>query len=64
MADRDALLVHAVGVLPRPWPGARARDVVARCWAELHERAPRDSRPALFRVYADITREAAERTRH
>ncbi|MFI7246028.1 PaaX family transcriptional regulator C-terminal domain-containing protein [Streptomyces qinglanensis] len=59
--DPDPLLPPEL--LPRPWPGAQAREVVARCWAALHERAPRDSRPAVFRVYADITREAAERIR-
>ncbi|OEU99042.1 hypothetical protein AN217_15865 [Streptomyces qinglanensis] len=47
----------------RPGPGARARDVAARCWAALHERAPRDSRAAVLRVSAGITRGSAERTR-
>lgn len=48
-------------LLPRPWPGARARELVARCWAALHERARGEARPALFRLYADITRETADR---
>ncbi|MEV8535525.1 PaaX family transcriptional regulator C-terminal domain-containing protein [Streptomyces sp. NPDC051211] len=48
-------------LLPRPWPGAEARELVARCWAALHERDGGEARPALFRLYADITREAAER---
>ncbi|USQ89589.1 transcriptional regulator [Streptomyces phaeoluteigriseus] len=48
-------------LLPRPWPGTQARELVARCWAALHERDEGEARPALFRVYADITREAAGR---
>ncbi|MEU9146680.1 PaaX family transcriptional regulator C-terminal domain-containing protein [Streptomyces sp. NPDC048349] len=48
-------------LLPRPWPGTRARELVARCWAALHERQHDESRPVLFRLYADITREAAAR---
>ncbi|MFE7649856.1 PaaX family transcriptional regulator C-terminal domain-containing protein [Streptomyces phaeoluteigriseus] len=48
-------------LLPRPWPGTQARELVARCWAALHERDEGEPRPALFRVYADITREAAGR---
>jgi phenylacetic acid degradation operon negative regulatory protein len=48
-------------LLPRPWPGAEAREIVARCWAALHEREGGEARPALFRLYADITRGAADR---
>ncbi|MFJ7417010.1 PaaX family transcriptional regulator C-terminal domain-containing protein [Streptomyces uncialis] len=48
-------------LLPRPWPGTQARELVARCWAALYERAQGETRPALFRRYADITREAADR---
>ncbi|MFJ3161234.1 PaaX family transcriptional regulator C-terminal domain-containing protein [Streptomyces kanasensis] len=48
-------------LLPRPWSGARAREVVARCWAALYRRDHGGARPALFRLYADITREAAAR---
>ncbi|MGW7078534.1 PaaX family transcriptional regulator C-terminal domain-containing protein [Streptomyces sp. NPDC054866] len=51
-------------LLPRPWPGTQARELIARCWAALHEREQGESSPALFRLYADITREAAERTAH
>jgi hypothetical protein len=47
--------------LPQPWPGSRARQVVARCWAALHARDRGGPRPTLFRLYADITREAAAR---
>ncbi|WP_189952014.1 PaaX family transcriptional regulator C-terminal domain-containing protein [Streptomyces roseolus] len=48
-------------LLPRPWPGTQARELVARCWAILRERDDDGARPALFRLYADITREAAGR---
>ncbi len=48
-------------LLPQPWPGTRAREHIARCWAALYERDRGGARPALFRVYADITREAAGR---
>ncbi|WP_405648115.1 PaaX family transcriptional regulator C-terminal domain-containing protein [Streptomyces uncialis] len=48
-------------LLPRPWPGTQARELVARCWAALYARDQGETRPALFRRYADITREAADR---
>ncbi|MEW5654125.1 PaaX family transcriptional regulator C-terminal domain-containing protein [Streptomyces cinereoruber] len=48
-------------LLPQPWPGTRVRELVARCWAVLHEREADETRPTLFRLYADITREAADR---
>ncbi|WP_093802443.1 PaaX family transcriptional regulator C-terminal domain-containing protein [Streptomyces sp. Wb2n-11] len=48
-------------LLPRPWPGTRARETVARCWAALHERERGEARPVLFRLYADITRGVADR---
>ncbi|WP_051338462.1 PaaX family transcriptional regulator C-terminal domain-containing protein [Streptomyces flavidovirens] len=48
-------------LLPQPWPGTQARELIARCWAALHERDHGEARPALFRLYADITREAADR---
>lgn len=48
-------------LLPQPWPGTRARQLIARCWAALHEREDGEAHPALFRHYADITREAAAR---
>ncbi|MFD4238087.1 PaaX family transcriptional regulator C-terminal domain-containing protein [Streptomyces sp. NPDC058542] len=48
-------------LLPHPWPGTQARKLVARCWAALYEREHGETRPALFRLYADITREAADR---
>lgn len=48
-------------LLPQPWPGTQARELIARCWAALHGRDHGGARPALFRLYADITREAADR---
>lgn len=48
-------------LLPQPWPGAEARELVARCWAALHERDPGEAGPTLFRAYTDIAREAAHR---
>lgn len=51
-------------LLPRPWPGAEGRDLIARCWAALHERDHGEARPALFRLYGDITREAADPATH
>lgn len=49
-------------LLPRPWPGTQARELVARCWAALHGRAGADARPVLFHAYADVARETADRT--
>lgn len=48
-------------LLPQPWPGTQARELIARCWAALPERDHGEARPTLFRLYADITREAAAR---
>ncbi|MFE6750947.1 PaaX family transcriptional regulator C-terminal domain-containing protein [Kitasatospora purpeofusca] len=48
-------------LLPRPWPGTLARERIARCWAALYTRDRGEARPALFRRYAEITREAADR---
>ncbi|MGK5629805.1 PaaX family transcriptional regulator C-terminal domain-containing protein [Streptomyces sp. URMC 123] len=48
-------------LLPQPWPGTQARELIARCWAALHHREHGEARPALFRLYADITREVADR---
>ncbi|MBO8186402.1 PaaX family transcriptional regulator C-terminal domain-containing protein [Streptomyces spirodelae] len=48
-------------LLPQPWPGTQARELIARCWAALHHQGHGEARPALFRLYADITREVAER---
>lgn len=57
--DPDPLLPPQL--LPQPWPGTGARELVARCWAALHARDTGEARPVLFRLFADITREAASR---
>ncbi|GIH78837.1 PaaX family transcriptional regulator C-terminal domain-containing protein [Planobispora longispora] len=46
-------------LLPRPWPGVRARALVARCWEELRRADPAGA-PSLFRVYGDVVREIVE----
>ncbi|SFY45260.1 transcriptional regulator (plasmid) [Streptomyces atratus] len=51
-------------LLPRPWPGTQARELIAQCWAALHERDQNEARPTLFRLYTDITRETADQTTH
>lgn len=48
-------------LLPQPWPGTQARELVARCWAALYDREQGEARPVLWRLYAGITREAADR---
>ncbi|MFC7307145.1 PaaX family transcriptional regulator C-terminal domain-containing protein [Streptomyces monticola] len=48
-------------LLPEPWAGTLARELIARSWAALHEHDHGEARPVLFRLYADITREAADR---
>ncbi|MFG3310007.1 PaaX family transcriptional regulator C-terminal domain-containing protein [Streptomyces wuyuanensis] len=48
-------------LLPQPWPGTQAREFIAQCWAALYERDSGEARPALFRLYAGITREVADR---
>ncbi|MFJ3222913.1 PaaX family transcriptional regulator C-terminal domain-containing protein [Streptomyces sp. NPDC086783] len=58
--ERDPLLPPQL--LPRPWPGTQARELVAQCWATLGRREDDGSRPVLFRSYTDIAREAVERT--
>ncbi|MFJ8432092.1 PaaX family transcriptional regulator C-terminal domain-containing protein [Kitasatospora sp. NPDC094019] len=57
--DPDPLLPPEL--LPRPWPGTLARERIARCWAALDARDGGEGRPALFRRYAALTRETAER---
>lgn len=51
-------------LLPRPWPGTQARELIAQCWAALHERDQNEARPTLFRLYTDITRETADQATH
>ncbi|MEU1024194.1 PaaX family transcriptional regulator C-terminal domain-containing protein [Streptomyces sp. NPDC005904] len=51
-------------LLPQPWPGTQARELVTRCWAALHRQEHDEARPVLFRLYADITQEAADGAAH
>lgn len=51
-------------LLPQPWPGTQARELIAQCWAALHERDQGEARPTLFRLYTDITRETADQATH
>ncbi|GIF02646.1 PaaX family transcriptional regulator C-terminal domain-containing protein [Actinoplanes siamensis] len=49
-------------LLPQPWSGTHARHLAALCWTRLLERGPEatgGARPRLFRLYADVIREAA-----
>ncbi|MBB4675451.1 phenylacetic acid degradation operon negative regulatory protein [Crossiella cryophila] len=39
-------------LLPRPWPGTRARELFARCWTALREGEAGGTPPILFRRYA------------
>ncbi|MEN8655322.1 PaaX family transcriptional regulator C-terminal domain-containing protein [Streptomyces sp. 21So2-11] len=52
-------------LLPRPWAGAVARELTARCWALLERQETADgnteARPRLFQLYDDVVREAAGR---
>ncbi|MGW7198195.1 PaaX family transcriptional regulator C-terminal domain-containing protein [Streptomyces chryseus] len=54
-------------LLPRPWAGAHARHLAARCWARLldHQAASAEKdehhRLRLFSLYADAIRPALER---
>ncbi|GHF75952.1 putative repressor in the phenylacetic acid catabolism [Kitasatospora xanthocidica] len=40
-------------LLPQPWPGTGARELVARCWALLLA-DPRPGAPRLFDTYAEV----------
>lgn len=44
-------------LLPQPWPGTRARDVVVDCWSALLARYARPRQPLLFRSYAAVVDE-------
>ncbi|MEO3976626.1 PaaX family transcriptional regulator C-terminal domain-containing protein [Streptomyces sp. CAU 1734] len=46
-------------LLPRPWPGARARELFAECWSLLEEKGGEGAGVRLFRLYADVARHAA-----
>ncbi|WP_067449771.1 PaaX family transcriptional regulator C-terminal domain-containing protein [Actinomadura macra] len=42
-------------LLPQPWPGTKARDLVAQCWAQVLSK-PHHNTPRLFEVYIDAAR--------
>ncbi|MFI7693026.1 PaaX family transcriptional regulator C-terminal domain-containing protein [Nonomuraea sp. NPDC049655] len=47
-------------LLPRPWPGARARTLAARCWSLLEEQTGKDAGAVrLFGLYGGLSRLAA-----
>ncbi|SEL33348.1 PaaX family transcriptional regulator C-terminal domain-containing protein [Nonomuraea pusilla] len=47
-------------LLPRPWSGARARTLTARCWSLLEERTGEDDGAIrLFSLYGGLSRLAA-----
>lgn len=41
-------------LLPQPWPGARARAVLAACWAQLMHRRSMSNWPRMFYHYAEV----------
>ncbi|RSS40575.1 PaaX family transcriptional regulator C-terminal domain-containing protein [Streptomyces sp. WAC08241] len=50
-------------LLPRPWPGARARGLAATCWNRLCETGPDGTgTPRLFALYSDAVRPAGGET--
>ncbi|GAA2420080.1 transcriptional regulator [Actinomadura vinacea] len=53
--DPDPLLPPEL--LPQPWPGKQARDLVAQCWALLLQRPATAPVPRLFRRYAQAIQE-------
>ncbi|MER6499997.1 PaaX family transcriptional regulator C-terminal domain-containing protein [Streptomyces sp. NPDC001455] len=46
-------------LLPQPWPGTQARELVAQCWSLLEEHTKESERVSLFRLYRDVLRPAA-----
>ncbi len=42
-------------LLPQPWAGSQARELVARCWSLLRERDRGEAGPRIFRLYGDVT---------
>ncbi len=55
--DPDPLL--PAELLPAPWPGTEARDLLARCWSHLLRRDDDASPALLFRLYSDVVRDVA-----
>jgi phenylacetic acid degradation operon negative regulatory protein len=50
-------------LLPQPWPGVRARALLAQCWQELLGLADSASMPRLFRLYGDAVRDIVQASR-
>ncbi|MEV7189538.1 PaaX family transcriptional regulator C-terminal domain-containing protein [Kitasatospora sp. NPDC093102] len=46
-------------LLPQPWPGTQARELVAQCWSLLDKYTEKSERISLFRLYRDAIRPAA-----
>ncbi|WP_433334557.1 PaaX family transcriptional regulator C-terminal domain-containing protein [Spirillospora sp. CA-294931] len=53
--DPDPLLPPEL--LPQPWPGAEARELVAQCWREMFQSPPPEPTPRLFRLYSTVIEE-------
>ncbi|MBF6301498.1 transcriptional regulator [Nocardia amamiensis] len=56
--DSDPLLPPEL--LPQPWPGTRARALVAECWSHLMNQGTSPTRPRVFRLYRDVVRYVTE----
>ncbi|MFB7527425.1 PaaX family transcriptional regulator C-terminal domain-containing protein [Streptomyces sp. NPDC056178] len=46
-------------LLPQPWPGTQARQLVAQCWSLLEEHVEGSERVSLFQLYRDVVRPGA-----
>ncbi|MFE7111982.1 PaaX family transcriptional regulator C-terminal domain-containing protein [Streptomyces sp. NPDC057575] len=46
-------------LLPQPWPGKQARELVAQSWSLLDKYAEKGERVSLFQLYRDAIRPAA-----
>ncbi|MET8747081.1 PaaX family transcriptional regulator C-terminal domain-containing protein [Streptomyces sp. NPDC004728] len=45
-------------LLPQPWPGTQARELVAQCWSLLDKYTEGSERVSLFQLYRDAIRPA------
>ncbi|MCX5114838.1 transcriptional regulator [Streptomyces sp. NBC_00378] len=45
-------------LLPQPWPGKQARELVAQCWSLLDKYTEKSERVSLFQLYRDAIRPA------
>lgn len=46
-------------LLPQPWPGTQARELVAQCWSLLDKYTEKSERVSLFQLYRNAIRPAA-----